>query len=53
MSKFYSFLGATIGSYAGWMIGARIGQASAFIVSMIGTGLGIYYGRRIAQYYGG
>jgi phage tail tape-measure protein len=53
MSKFYSFLGATIGSYAGWIIGARVGQATAFIVSMIGTGLGIYYGRRIAQYYGG
>lgn len=53
MSKFYSFLGATIGGYAGWALGARIGIATAFILSMIGTGLGIYYGRRIAQYYGG
>lgn len=53
MVKFYAFLGATIGGYAGWAVGARIGFFTAFIVSMAGTGLGIYYGRRIAQYYGG
>ena len=52
MSKLFSFLGATILGYAGWFIGARIGVATAFIVSMVGTGVGMYYGRRIAQYYG-
>jgi hypothetical protein len=52
MGKFFSFIGATIGGYAGWAIGARVGFTTAFIVSMVGTGVGIYYGRRIAQYYG-
>jgi hypothetical protein len=31
----------------GWL-GARIGVMTAFIVSMVGTGIGIYAGRRIA-----
>jgi hypothetical protein len=53
MGKLFAFIGATIGSYAGWILGARIGFTTAFILSMIGTGLGIYYGRRIAQHYGG
>jgi hypothetical protein len=51
MGKLFSFIGATVGSYAGWAIGARVGFTTAFIVSMVGTGLGIYYGRRLARYY--
>src|SRR5205809_428988 len=51
MGKVFSFIGATIGGYAGWALGATIGTASAFIVSMVGTGIGIYYGRRIARNY--
>lgn len=52
MSKLYSFVGATILGYVGWFIGAKVGMATAFILSMVGTGIGIYYGRKIAQYYG-
>jgi hypothetical protein len=52
MNKFYSFLGATILGYVGWYIGAKVGMTTAFILSMVGTGVGIYYGRKIAQYYG-
>jgi hypothetical protein len=51
MGKLFSFIGATVGSYAGWAIGARVGFTTAFMVSMVGTGLGIYYGRRLAKYY--
>jgi len=53
MGKLFSFIGAIIGSYAGWALGARAGTETAFILSMIGTGIGIYYGRRIAADYGG
>jgi hypothetical protein len=49
MIKLMGFLGATIGSYAGWALGARFGVMTAFVVSMVGTGLGIYVGRRVAQ----
>jgi hypothetical protein len=48
MTKLMGFLGATIGSYAGWALGARSGFMTAFMVSMVGTGLGIYAGRRVA-----
>jgi hypothetical protein len=52
MLKLYSFIGATVGSYAGWAVGASIGLTTAFMVSMVGTGLGIYAGRKVAKYYG-
>lgn len=51
MSKLFMLIGSTLGSYAGWWLGAHVGVMSAFIVSMVGTGLGIYGGRRIAQQY--
>ena len=53
MRTFYSFIGATVGGYAGWAIGVRIGTATALVMSVVGTGLGMYYGRRIAMHYGG
>lgn len=49
VSKILSILGATIGGMAGWWLGAFIGTMTAFIVSTIASGFGIYYGRRIAQ----
>jgi hypothetical protein len=52
MLKLYSFIGATVGSYAGWWLGAPVGFTTAFMISMIGTGVGIYFGRRLARYYG-
>jgi hypothetical protein len=51
MRKLFSFIGATAGGYAGWALGATVGMTTAFIVSMVGTGIGIYYGRRIASTY--
>lgn len=52
MLKLYSFIGATVGSYAGWALGAPVGFMTAFMISMVGTGFGIYAGRKIAQHYG-
>jgi hypothetical protein len=49
MTKLLGFVGATVGGYVGWALGALIGPFSAFIVSMILTGVGMYYGRRIGQ----
>jgi hypothetical protein len=53
MGKLFSFVGATILGYVGWYIGAKVGITTAFIVSMVGTGVGMYYGRLIARNYGG
>ena len=51
MGKLFSFIGATIGSYAGWALGANVGFYTAFLVSMVGMGFGIYFGRRLARSY--
>ena len=52
MLKLYSFIGATVVSYIGWALGAPFGFMTAFMLSMVGTGVGIYAGRRVAHYYG-
>ena len=35
----------------GWWIGAFVGTFTAFVISTITSGIGIYVGRRIAQEY--
>jgi hypothetical protein len=51
MKKLFSFIGATVGSYAGWALGERFGFTTAFMLSMVGTGFGIYFGQRFARNY--
>ncbi|HEX2723766.1 MAG TPA: hypothetical protein VHM24_12695 [Gemmatimonadaceae bacterium] len=51
VTRFYVLIGTTIGSYSGWWLGARFGLMTAFILGVIGTGIGFYFGRRIAQHY--
>lgn len=51
MTKLLSFTGATIGGYAGWAVGMPFGGVfTAFVVSMVGTGVGMYYGRKLGQH---
>jgi hypothetical protein len=42
VSKLFSFLGMTAGGWAGWALGAPISIFTAFIVSIIGTGVGLW-----------
>lgn len=49
MSKLLMWLGASLGGAIGWWLGARVGTMTAFVVSMVGTGVGIYAGRRLAD----
>ena len=51
MEKLLVLTAVTIFSYIGWIIGARIGFFSAFALSMVGTGFGIYVGRRFVREY--
>jgi len=49
VSKVLTLLGASVGGAIGWWLGARIGTMTAFVVSTVGTGVGVYAGRRIAD----
>ena len=51
METLFGFLGATILGALGWWIGDRVGVMTAFIISTIATGIGLYAGRRIARDY--
>ena len=49
MKKLIVLLTTTIASAAGWWLGAKVGIMTAFIVSMIGFGFGLYYGNQFAK----
>ncbi len=51
MEGLFGFLGATILGAIGWWIGDLVGLMTAFILSTIASGIGLYAGRRIARDY--
>ena len=51
LTKLVLFVTTTVGGSIGWWLGAKVGIMTAFALSMLGTGLGIYYGRKAAQHY--
>jgi len=40
----------TVGGWLGWWLGDFLGLFGAVTLSMVGTGVGLYYGRRLVQY---
>ena len=51
MTKLAAFVGSSIGGTIGWWLGAYVGTMTAFMLSMVGTGLGIYVARRVMAEY--
>ena len=51
MQRLFGWVGATVGSALGWWLGKHIGLMTAFLVSTVGTGAGLYIGRRVADTY--
>ena len=47
MNKLCIFIGMVVFSWIGWAIGAKIGLMTAFILSSVGTFIGIYLGWKI------
>lgn len=45
MSKLLTWAGATLGGTVGWWAGARVGVTTGFLLSVVGTGVGMYVGR--------
>lgn len=49
MKRMIALFAATAGSIIGWWIGARVGLMTAYLLSTVGTGAGLYYGARFAR----
>jgi hypothetical protein len=49
MKKLLVLVYSTVGSAAGWWLGARVGIMTAFVLSMVGLGFGIWAGARHAR----
>ena len=49
MKGMLNFIGMTIGGWIGWAIGARVSIFTAYMVSMVGTGLGLYAAIRVTK----
>ena len=49
--KLCIFIGLNVGGYVGWVLGEHIGIMTAFLVSGLGSALGIYAGWKFAREY--
>jgi hypothetical protein len=50
LSTLLAWVAATILGGIGWWAGAMEGVFTAFVLSMVGTGVGLYLGRRLAAH---
>ena len=51
MQKLFMFIGMTVLGWAGWWLGEKAGFMTAFLVSGLGSMVGIYLGWRIHRDY--
>lgn len=49
MRWLFGSLGALIIGWLGWWLGSKVNLMLAFILSMVGTGAGLYFGRKLFQ----
>ena len=49
MEKPLIMLVSTITSAAGWWLGAHVGIMTAFVVSIVGLALGVWWGKQLAS----
>ncbi len=49
MKGFLNTIGMSVGGWLGWWLGAQISMFTAFMVSMVGTGIGLYYTSRAVK----
>jgi len=50
MKGILNFLGMLIGGWIGWAVGARVSIFTAYVVSVVGTGLGLYAAIRVTKH---
>ena len=49
MERLLNLMGMFIGGWLGWELGEVVSVFTAFVVSMIGTGVGLYAALRVSR----
>jgi len=49
LKRLVDFIGMSVGGWLGWTMGAPVSYFTAFIVGVVGTGLGLYAVRRLTS----
>jgi len=50
MTKLINMIAMSAGGWLGWVLGAPVSYFAAFMLSMVGTGVGLYAGIRLGRY---
>jgi hypothetical protein len=49
MKAMLNFVGMTIGGWIGWELGGMVSVFTAYMVSAVGTGIGLYVAQRVMK----
>ena len=49
MNRLLYLIGMTLGGWLGWELGMMVSIFTAFIIGMVGTGLGLYAAQRVSK----
>jgi len=49
MSRLLNLVGMTVGGWLGWQLGILVSFFTAFLIGMVGTGLGLYAAQRVSK----
>lgn len=49
MKRILDLIAMSVGGWLGWMIGAPVSIFTAYVVSVVGAGVGLYAARRVMR----
>jgi hypothetical protein len=49
MTRLLNLVGMTVGGWLGWQLGILVSFFTAFLIGMVGTGLGLYAAQRVSK----
>ena len=49
MRMLITLIGASLGGWSGWWLGANVGLMTGFVLSIIGMGFGHYFAKRFIR----
>jgi hypothetical protein len=50
VKRFLDIIAMSAGGWLGWTVGAPVSVFTAFVVSVVGTGVGLYAARRLTHH---